>query len=49
MSLKDLGRFASYWLDVACGACDGADLTCDGDVDVDDLEELAGNWLAGAE
>jgi len=32
---------------VACGACGGADLTCDGNVDGDDLKELADNWLKG--
>ena len=47
VNLGDFSQFALYWLDVACGACGGADLTCDGDVDVDDLKELVDNWLKG--
>ena len=45
VNLGDFSQFALYWLDVACGACGGADLTCDGDVDIDDLKELAEDWL----
>ena len=48
VNLGDFSQFALYWLDVACGACGGADLTCDGNVDGDDLKELADNWLKGA-
>ena len=47
VNLGDFSQFALYWLDVACGACGGADLTCDGNVDGDDLKELADNWLKG--
>jgi parallel beta-helix repeat protein/predicted outer membrane repeat protein len=45
VNFKDFARFALYWLDVACGGCSGADLTCDGDVNAPDLKELADNWL----
>jgi len=45
VNFKDFAQFALYWLDVACGACSGADLTCDGDVDWNDVRELADNWL----
>jgi hypothetical protein len=47
VNLKDFSQLALYWLDIACGDCSGADLTCDGNVSADDLRELAYHWLAG--
>ena len=35
-------------LEVDCGACDGADLTGDEKVDMDDLTKFAENWLGGS-
>jgi hypothetical protein len=43
----DFSRLALYWLEIACGVCGGADLTCDGDDDRNDLRELAYWWLEG--
>ena len=47
VDLVDFSRFALYWKESGCGACGGADLTCDGDVDLYDLKEFGDNWLAG--
>jgi hypothetical protein len=44
-NLADLAVLASRWLDTVCDDCDDADLTGDGNVNGDDLEELADNWL----
>jgi parallel beta-helix repeat protein len=49
VDFKDFSRFALYWLDVTCGACGGADLSCDGDVNRDDLRVFTDNWLAGVQ
>jgi parallel beta-helix repeat protein len=43
----DFCLFAAHWMDNNCGTCSGADLTCDGNVDEDDLRELVAYWLAG--
>ena len=43
----DFAKFARHWRDIVCDACSGADLTGDGKVNIDDLLELAENWLAG--
>jgi hypothetical protein len=43
----DYALFALHWLEKSCGACGGADLTCDGGVDFNDVRELADSWLAG--
>jgi carboxypeptidase D len=42
----DFARLAAHWGELGCGACGGADLTCDGEVGLDDLRELLANWLA---
>jgi hypothetical protein len=41
----DFSRIGSKWLYMACDYCDGADLNDDGRVDIDDLVELAQEWL----
>jgi hypothetical protein len=41
----DFAVFGSQWLDSVCGQCEGADLTDDGRVDIDDLHKLAEEWL----
>jgi hypothetical protein len=50
--LLDFSLFASHWLETDssfwCGG-GGTDLTDDSNVDVNDLRELAENWLAGVE
>jgi hypothetical protein len=45
--LSDFAGFALNWLESGCGLCGGADLTGDGNVGIEDLEVLAGNWLSG--
>ena len=37
----------AHWLDSACGDCQGADVNCDGIVDLEDMENLAIYWLWG--
>lgn len=48
VNFVDFAYFAPYWLDIACGVCGGADLTCDGDVNWEDLNEFTDNWLEGS-
>jgi trimeric autotransporter adhesin len=43
--MRDFTLLAAQWLQTACGLCNGADLTCDGNVDLYDLKELADYWL----
>ena len=43
----DLAFLALRWLDAGCGACDGFDLTGEGNIDFSDLKVLVDNWLAG--
>jgi hypothetical protein len=47
VDFADFSRFALYWRDTYCGDCGGADLTCDGNVDWNDLLELVAHWLTG--
>ncbi len=47
VDFADYGFLGLRWLDVDCEDCGGADLTCDGDVDVEDIAVLIDNWLAG--
>jgi hypothetical protein len=44
----DFGSFAQHWLESNCCACGGVDLTGDRRIQLDDLRELADNWLASA-
>ena len=48
VDFADFSRITSYWMDTACGTCDGADLACDGDVDWSDIQELCNYWLKGS-
>jgi hypothetical protein len=43
----DYIKLAERWLKTGCGSCSGADLTCDGNVDLFDLQEFTDNWLTG--
>ena len=43
----DYIKLAERWLQTGCGGCGGADLTCDGKVNIFDLQEFTDNWLAG--
>jgi len=43
----DFAIFAIQWLETDCGLCGGADLTGEGNVELDDLSELVTNWLNG--
>jgi hypothetical protein len=45
VNFVDFSLFAEHWLDTICGVCNGADLTGDGNVDMDDLLEFTENWL----
>jgi len=47
--MRDFTLFAAQWLQTGCGLCYGADLTCDGNVDLYDLKELVDYWLVGVE
>jgi hypothetical protein len=49
VDLTDFAIFAQWWLKSNCGNCGGADLTGDGRVRWDDLQEFTSNWLAGGE
>jgi len=43
----DFALFAQRWLESNCCACGGVDLTGDRRIQLDDLRELADNWLWG--
>jgi len=45
VDLVDFSSFALYWQDTGCSRCSGADLTCDANVDLNDLREFATHWL----
>jgi PKD repeat protein len=47
VDFADYVKLASYWLVTNGTGCGGADLTCDGNVDLFDLQEFTANWLAG--
>jgi hypothetical protein len=49
VDFADYAVFASLWGETACGSCGGADLTGDGNVDFNDLQQLCENWLEGVE
>jgi len=49
VDLRDFSEFALHWAETGCGRCGGANLTCDGDVDWNDLRVLTDWWLAGTE
>jgi hypothetical protein len=42
---SDFTKLALKWLDENCGDCGGADISDDGDVDIDDLLVFGGLWL----
>lgn len=48
VDLADFASLALHWLNAECGDCDGADLTCDENVNLEDLNELAKYWMAGS-
>ena len=45
----DFAWLSIFWQKTSCGKCAGVDLTGDGKVDIQDVAELAANWLAGIE
>jgi hypothetical protein len=53
VDLADLTALAAHWRQSGCDIdnnwCDGANLTGDGTVDLNNLAELVGAWLAGAD
>lgn len=44
----DFAKLAEYWLEDNCGMCGCADMSCNGKVDMDDLNTFSENWLNGA-
>ncbi len=48
VDLADFAAIASRWLAVGCGDCDGTDLTCDGNVSLEDFDEFAQYWMMGS-
>jgi hypothetical protein len=44
--LSDFAKFGAAWLQTNCGLCFGADLSGDGNVNIDDLIMFSQNWLA---
>jgi hypothetical protein len=49
VDLADFAIFAKWWLKSNCDNCGGADLTGDGQVRWDDLQEFTNNWLTSVE
>lgn len=49
VDFADFAWFILYWQAADCGQCDGADLTGDGNVNSEDLQQFAAHWLAGIE
>lgn len=47
VDFDDFAYFALWWLQTECGTCGHADLTGDGNVNREDLQEFCDNWLAG--
>ena len=47
MNLAVFALIAPHWLESDCDTCGGADLTGEGDVDLDDLLILTSHWLKG--
>ncbi len=45
VNLSDFSVFSQNWLMTDCGACDGADMDFDNDVDINDLSRLVLVWL----
>ncbi len=43
----DFAYFVLRWLETECGTCGRADLTGDGNVNWEDLQEFCDNWLKG--
>jgi hypothetical protein len=46
VNFQDYALFAEYWLRNNCTDCNGADITGDGTVGLDDLLQFAQTWLA---
>ena len=44
-TLLEFGVISQYWLQTDCDLCGGADLTGDGNVNIDDLIKLTERWL----
>ncbi|MCF7955553.1 MAG: hypothetical protein K9M75_07115, partial [Phycisphaerae bacterium] len=49
VNLADFAALAKWWLEVDCKGCGGTDLTGDGQMQLDDLNEFANLWLTGIE
>lgn len=47
VDLADFAAFALRWMDSVCDDCNGADLTGDGNVWMDDFGEFTSTWLWG--
>ena len=49
VDIEDFALFALYWQQTDCGECEGADLTGEGNVGLDDLLQLVDNWMEGTD
>jgi PKD repeat protein len=49
VDFADYVKLSARWLQNDCKECSGTDLTCDGKVDIFDLQEFTANWLTGVE
>ncbi|MHC4474861.1 MAG: choice-of-anchor Q domain-containing protein [Planctomycetota bacterium] len=47
VDFEDYCVIADRWRETSCGLCGGADLTCDGNVDWNDVREIVAHWLSG--
>ncbi|MHC4867312.1 MAG: dockerin type I domain-containing protein [Planctomycetota bacterium] len=45
----DFAALAQWWLETDCKGCGGTDLTGDGQIQLDDLDEFTDLWLTGIE
>lgn len=49
VNIADFAALPQWWLDVDCNGCGGTDLTGDGQMQPDDLNEFINLWLTGLE
>ena len=45
INYPDFAKFALRWLETNCDACDGFDLTDDGDITMEDMQIITEKWL----
>jgi len=47
VDMVDFARLGQNWMNVGCGDCNGANLSGDGNTDMNDLVILTEDWLVG--